>query len=170
MTNVLPLDAQKDLWRIHRSRFIAAGALVCLSLAIAAAAGLVPSFAALESQAPSPATVASAKTAAEDLKLLKKAQLEMSAAAPFLEKNSHPVEVLQKVIALRPKGVSIDGLKFSAGMPGQIVVEGAASREQLSAFKTALLSDTTFATVSVPVGALVGNDGSRYSITLTGSF
>ncbi len=170
MTNVLPLGAQKELWSTHRARFLAVFALVLLILSLVAALSLLPSFVALELNTQSAETSAEATTAAEGLRAMTKAQAQLAIVTPIVASTTTtPTVAVETALALRPKGVTVDRVRYVGGAQKQIVLAGAASREGLTAYRTALEADAMFTGVSVPVGALFGESG-RFSITLVGRF
>ncbi len=170
MANVLPLNAQKELWKTHRARFLAVWAIVAILLALAAGLLLVPSYVALVINSKPSESTAEATTAAEGLRNMTKAQLYVNATLPILAPTTtRPTAAIEKAIGLRPKGVTVDRVRYVGGSQKQIILQGAATRENLTAYRTALEADGLFTGVSVPVGALFGDSG-RYSVTLTGRF
>ncbi len=169
MTNVLPLPAQKSLWGMHRARFLIVLSLVLIVLAVLAFVALLPSFVALESNTLSAAELdKQGVSAADSLKSMQKSQLLLTTVSPLIYSTSTPTAAMTKIIELRPKGATIQKIRYS-GSSRTIQVAGSANREALTAYRTALESDGMFTTVSVPVGALVGSSG-QFSITLGGKF
>ena len=169
MSNVLPVPAQKSLWAMHRARFIIVLSLMLLSLAVFFGVALIPSFAALEINTLSADEVnAQGSGAAESLKSMMKSQALLTVVAPVISSTSSPSSALMKAIAVRPAGVTITQMRY-IGASKSIQLGGKATREQLTAYRTALETEGTFTTVSVPVAALVGSSG-QFSITLQGNF
>lgn len=154
---------------MHRARFLIILSLMLIALALFMLIALIPSFAALEANTLSAEEVnAKGGGVAEGLKGMMKSQALLSAVAPVVSATSSPSSAIEKAIALRPKGVTVDHIRY-IGSPKSIQLGGRATREQLTAYRTALENDGTFSTVSVPVAALVGSSG-QFSITLLGNF
>jgi hypothetical protein len=172
MTNVLPPDAQKKVWAMYRARFILVTALVLLGLAAASALTLVPSYVAIRMLA------ASAQDAApefsverSDVIALERSQHLINAALPLLSSTSSAMSVVEEAIRLRPTGVRISRVTFSAGAEeDRITLIGSGTRGQVSAYRDALTGSGLFSGVAVPVSALVGSNQGGFSIVLTGSF
>ncbi len=170
MTNVLPLEAQKELWRAHRARFLAVFSIAGIVLGFIAALALVPSFVALEMNTQSPDQSSEQSSTKEGMRALARAQAQIGIVLPILTATSSPVSVVEQAIAMRPKGVTVDRVRYTGGsQKQQIQLGGKASREALTAYRTALEASKLFSSVSVPVGALFGDTGT-FSITLTGTF
>lgn len=167
MTNVLPLDAQKKLWGIHRARFIIIFSLVLIALAVVALLALVPSFAALEANTLSEEEIsAQGTTAAENMRDMAKSQTLLTAVQPTIAATSSPMTMIGKVLALRPKGATVQRIKYS-DTARSVQIDGMASRDMLTTYRTALEKDGSFSSVSVPFTAVVGSSG-QYSITVIG--
>ena len=65
----------------------------------------------------------------------------------------------------------VDQITYTAGSPSSLMLVGSADTTGgISAYRAALAADAAFASVSVPVGALVGTEGGRFSVTLSGTF
>jgi hypothetical protein len=170
MANVLPLPAQKDLWSTHRARFVSAFAIVLIVLAGIAGLSLIPGAVAVEMSLHSATESPGGTTAAEGLRAMTKAQAQLSAVrSTILSTSTPPTEVIEQALSLRPKGVTIDRIRFVGGTQKQMIVSGRAAREGLTAYRDALEQETLFTSVTVPVGALFGDSGT-FSITLTGNF
>lgn len=169
MTNVLPLPAQQTLWSIHRARFLTVFALVLIALSVLAYVALLPSFVALETNTLSDAEMsAQGSSATESLKSMQKSQALLTAVAPIIYATTTPTFAMEKAIELRPKGATVSRIRY-IGSSHTIQLAGVASREALTAYRTALENDGLFTAVSVPVAALVGASG-QFSITLSGNF
>jgi hypothetical protein len=84
---------------------------------------------------------------------------------------SSPARTVADVVAKRPKGVTLSRIVYTAGTPATLELTGAATqREQVSAYRALLASDSRFASVSVPINALLGADNGNFTITMTGRF
>jgi hypothetical protein len=166
MTNLLPTLEQKKVWAGYRARFALALALVLFALALIAALALVPSYLALEIAAPpAPAAGASTTTPAQTTLDVSRAQTLLHILGPIGAATSSPTGAIAAAINDRPKGISITHLVFTA--PSQIDLVGNGTREAVSAYQTALQSDTRFAAVTVPVSSLVGSIDGHFTLTLT---
>ncbi len=154
---------------MHRARFVIVLSLMMIALAMFTFIALIPSFAALEVNTLSADEVnAQGSSAGESLKSMLRSQALLTAVAPIVRATSSPTSAIEKAIALRPKGVIVDHIRY-IGASKSIQLGGKATREQLSAYRAALETEGTFTTVSVPVAALVGSSG-LFSITLSGKF
>lgn len=169
MTNVLPPERQRDVWGTYRARFIFAGSAFGLALALLAYLSLLPSYLALRADERAVPPSGPGPGSSRDQADITRAQGLLAALKPAVDATTTPSEVLQSAIAHRPRGILVDHITYAS--PGTIVVSGVAqSRESISEYKKALLADPRFKSVSVPVGDLVGAEGGRFSITLSGNY
>ena len=153
---------------MYRARFFMVGSLVLSAVAGLALLTLIPAYLALAVVAPSTDVEHTLEgERIEDPTAIARAQALVTAIGPLLVATSSPTEVLSTAIGAKPSGVLIDRVSYRAG---QLVLSGSASRESIEAFRTALAVDTRFSSISIPVSALVGRDGNRFSITIAGSF
>jgi hypothetical protein len=84
---------------------------------------------------------------------------------------SSPARTVADVVAKRPKGVTLSRIVYTAGTPATLELTGAATqREQVSAYRALLASDSRFASVNVPINALLGADNGNFTITISGRF
>lgn len=154
---------------MHRARFIIVLSLMLISLALFFGIALIPSFAALEINTLSPDEVnAQGSSAADSMKDMLRSQALLNAVAPVISSTSSPSSAITKAIAVRPSGVTISQIRYISASRS-IQLGGKATREQLTAYRTALETEGTFTSVSVPVAALVGSSG-QFSVTLQGNF
>ena len=170
MANVLPLDAQKHVWRVFRSRFIVAVALAILGLSLFFALSLLPSYLAISLASQPVQDVQPSKGSPDDAASIARAQTLVTKLSPALFASSSVSAVIRSAIQDRPSGVVLSNITYTAGdstKAGEMIVVGDAPREKISEFRKALSADPYFKTVSVPVAALVGTDGGRFSMTLT---
>ena len=171
MTNILPVDTQKKVWRMYRSRFIIVLALVSLVLSTMAALALVPGYLVLLIAAPPVTKVVVPQDAAvvDDTAALSRAQGLVNALLPITISTTSPSEIITSALVSRPKGVVIEHVSYVSGKAGQITIAGSGNRDSISAYRDILGKSPYFTSVSVPVGALVSQDG-RFTISLSGSF
>lgn len=168
MANVLPITAQKKLWRMYRAHFIVALSGSLIVLALLTALLLVPSYLALRLAAPP--VVASDKVQAPadrgaDTIELARAQALLRALDPLLMATSSVVADISQALSERPAGVSIDHITYTADNR-QLTLSGTAAREKLNAYRDMLAGHERFSSVSVPVSALVGTGGGHFAITI----
>lgn len=172
MSNLLPHEAQRAIWRMYRARFLIAGSLLALAVAGLSALSLLPSYLALhggetESASTTPERIADA----QDHEAIVRVQSLLAALSPLVIATTTPSAAIAQVLSLRPPTITIDHIAYTEGEQGGIMIVGsAATREAISGYRQALASDTHFKTVSVPVADLAGAPGGRFSIGLTGDF
>ena len=160
--------------RFERARFILTGAVVALVCAGLAFILLLPGYFAtiLDAQQKVPGfTTVTPTQQADDNNAIAHTTALLSVLAPIAEASSTPTETIRDALTLLPAGVHIDQIIYHTGTPSSLMLSGAADmNSEINAYQTALSADLPFVSVSVPVGALVGTDGGRFSITLSGKF
>lgn len=161
MTNILPLEAQKKVWSMYRSRFLITASLVSLALSTLAALVLVPSFLALELAAPpiSDAVAHSRENTPTDIAIISRTQALAGALSPILAATSSPSQRIREALSAKPQGVSVTHITYTS-QPSMITLSGTASRDTISAFRDTLAKDPLFTNVSVPVDSLIGASNS----------
>ena len=179
MTNVLPKESLERVWTSYRSRVILVGSIVFLSVAILAHLALLPAYIALKieknSQDKQSAVVPEQSDANPQDKVdrsdILRAKTLLTGIAPVVSASSSPTEAIGIALSLRPKGVTLESINFISSQNSTITLIGYSSgREGINEYRGALSQDAHFKSVSVPVGALVGSEGGKFTITLTGSF
>ncbi len=178
MSNLLPKETLRFVWEGYRSRLILTGALVLVAAAALAFMELLPSYAAIkveersrEKQSSLPERPDTDPQAEAERKELMRAQALLARALPIVSAASAPSEVIKAALALRPPGVTVSKIFFVSGESGALTLTGnSAGREGVNQYREALSKEKYFRSVSVPVGALVGSEGSEFTITLTGDF
>jgi hypothetical protein len=171
MSNVLPQEARKRMWRMYRGRFIIAALLMLLGLALLSAIALVPSYFALMNGGNTPAQQdLPASSALLDRAAIAHTQTLITTLLPLLSSTSTNT-LINKALALRPSGLFIEHITASKGEPGTITLSGEASNiGAISAYQNTLRTDGDFIDASVPVGDLVGTGGGQFTLTLTANF
>lgn len=173
MSNVLPKDVQRAVWRVYRARFITAGSLVALVVAVFAGSALLPMYLALHA-GDTPTSAAAKALSAETQKdriEVGRAQLLIATLAPIATASTTPSQAIAAALSLRPAGVKVDAILYSAGAKKEIVLTGFSStREGVSAYQSALRTDPRFKTVVIPIGDLAGTKEGKFSATIVGSF
>lgn len=167
MANVLPIAAQKRVWRMYRARFIIVGSFVLLGLSAIGGVALLPSYLALEIAAPAPVATSAPRNDTVDPVAIARTQALLLQIGPVVSATSSPSTTITAALAARPAGLVVDSIGYTSEVPAKIVLGGTANRDQINAYRNALLATGRFSGVSVPVGALVGAEGGRFSITLT---
>ncbi len=157
---------------MYRSRLILVTSLVLLGLAAATALTLFPSYVALQIVTSSEAN---ANAAPEEDRTsafaLERSQFLIRELRPILGATSSPMSAVESALAVKPAGVRITRVIYMGGEgEGRVTLVGAASRDQVSAYKDALTNSGLYTSVSVPVGALVGSEGGGFSIVFSGAF
>ena len=158
---------------MYRARFIVAGSCVAIVAALFAGLALLPMYLALHSAEDLAAQSLPGKVSVtqDERQQIIRVQSLISTLGPFVFATTTPSEAIETALALRPKGVLVDHVQYSSGIPGEIMLVGSAStREGINTYRQALQSDPHFKTVSVPVGDLAGAKGGRFSVTLRGEF
>lgn len=176
MTNVLPQSRLQELSREARAKFMLTGSLVLATAAVAGIVALAPAFFVVYF---SRAANSGELNAALDTETQRREDQQAAARTrvllqevSMLEKRETPAsEAIAAAYALKPSGVTVGGVAYTKGDSGTITLVGVAkSRDEVSLYRDALSKDKRFATVSVPVSALVGALEGTFTITLTGRF
>lgn len=169
MANVLPLEAQKKIARVHRARFVLALSFGIGVLALMLALALVPSYLALSLAAPPDRESSKNRVAAADARTMAEAQALVSQLHAALSATSSPSNIVAAAVSVRPEGVRIVHVTYTSPQgekPAALQIVGNASREKIAAYRDALVANKKFVNVAVPVAALVGNSSGDFSITL----
>ena len=157
---------------MYRSRLVLVTAFMALGLAVAAGLTMVPGYVAIQVIAPASEIAAPARSVErEDALALDRSQLLVNEVLPLLSATSTPIDTVEDALRLRPSGVRISRVTYSAGEDeDRITLTGSGTRGQVSAYRDALTGSGLFTGVAVPVSALVGSDESGFSIVLAGKF
>ncbi len=174
MANVLPPQLKKIRAQEFNARLIRIAALGLIAAALATMLALVPSYLIVRMQMSSAFSTQATSTAGAALRSdLARSEILTIQFAALAAATSTP-QLLQRIFALRPSGMSIDSIDYVRGQksaPGSIVLNGiGGSRDAINTFRLALGKDPTFTNVVVPVGALVGSGDGSFSVTLNGIF
>ena len=174
MSNLLPREAQRTVWRTYRARFVAAGSLVALGTAFLSGIALLPMYVALHTN-DTPSTASSREIKTSEVQAARadvlRAQSLLTTLAPYALASTTPSDVIAVALKLRPKGISIDHIGYTMGAQGELMIVGLApTREAINLYRQALQADPHFKGVSIPIGDLAGTQGGRFSVTLLGDF
>ena len=173
MSNLLPIEAQKSMWSSERARFLIIASLVSLITSFICALAIAPAYVVLmfsgtTVSGPAQNTLTPSVVQA-DAAAIAEAQTYLS-LAPTVAKIASSTETLGAILAVRPRGVMVNHIVYSAGTPSTFLLSGLADgRENINAYRAILSSDPRYQSVSVPVSNLVGTDGS-FTVTVKGSF
>ena len=176
MSNVLPASARAKVMRIVRARFLMTGSLVFSAGAIVATLSLMPAYLSvviprMSLSGASPITGQERVQEESDRDIASRMRSLIAVLAPFSEVHPPVHDVIARVYAIRPSGIAIERIMYKAGSQGEITVVGTAlSRDHVNAYREALEGETIFASVSVPVAALVGASAGNFTVTLKGTF
>lgn len=172
MSNLLPKDARERLWSGYRARLLIAASLVALLAAALAMAALAPSYVVLVFGASRVGgTQSSAAASQSDIQAVAHTEAVLAVLAPLVSATSSPSQAVERALADRPAGITIDHVTYAAGSPSTIVLQGASvSPEAVGAYQKALQADPFFASVSVPLSDLAGTAGGDFTVTLSGAF
>ena len=151
-----------------RTRFMLVLAFALGISAAVAAAALVPAFLSVRlAQAAVHADQAGTANHADQAQL-SIAQMYTDALSPLLAATSTPSEILGVALGLKPSDINVTSMSYSKGT---LVLNGTSqTREGVSVYRDALQKSGRFATIAVPVAALVGVQEGRFTITLTGAY
>lgn len=168
MTNVLPPEAERTLWRMYRARYIIAGSSIALLAALLSVLSLLPSYLALHANEETASEQTERVASVKDQEDIRRAQGILTVLAPLVDATTTPSAAIARALSLRPAVVAIDHISYT---PGSLVLSGVSkSREGVGVYRKALATDPIFSSVVVPVGDLAGAQGGRFSITLSGTF
>jgi hypothetical protein len=175
MTNLLPQQSLGRARSFYRGHFILTGSLILTACGLFSLLALVPAYTILRAgHIPAEASGASPSQARIDeseRQSLDETRIVLLELKPVASSTVSFVGVLGDVLNVRPSGIAITNIIYTPGDPGTIVLSGtSASRDATSKYRTTLLDDPRFTSVSVPIGALAGVEGGHFTVTLTGAF
>ena len=179
MANILPKETLQAEWGRFKSRLFLVGALVLLCAAAISGLALLPAHVALQVEKNAAARPDAETTALpqadrqmrRERDEVMRAQALLDSVSPIISATSSPTESINAALSLRPSGVRVDRIAFAAGPNGEITISGISPRrDSINQYKEALAKSERFKNVSVPVGALVGTEDGKFTITLSGTF
>jgi hypothetical protein len=172
MSNLLPIPSIASARAAARNRIIAAAAALLLIAVIPPLCIAAVAYVALPSDAG--AVAPAARQEATDLAALDQSQRLMSQLTPMLVPERAPHNAVISVLSLAPAGVAVTGISYARDGTrlgeGTLTLSGVATASTIASYRDALLESKQFASVGVPVNALVGFDARPFTITLTGTF
>jgi hypothetical protein len=175
MSNLLPEKTLQGIRREYRERFILSGSSLAIGAAVFTALSLSPTFSVLFISRP--ATQAQANQLQQskmDSADITRAQTLLAQLAPVSTASSSVTNAIAAALTQRPAGVHIDDIVYNtgaAGSPATIALGGATdSRTGINKYRGNLQTVHSFTSVKLPVDDLVGAQGGRFTITLSGNF
>lgn len=170
MANLLPIEAQQNVWQRYLARFIVALALLLLAATLIFVLALLPSYLAIVSNTAAETTDTATQRSTTDVQAIARAQLLVSQLYPALTSEHTARTYVSAAVSAMPSGVTLTHVGYNAPVgttPATITLTGNATRERVAAFRDALVASPLFASASVPVSALVGSSAGQFSITVT---
>lgn len=171
MANLLPPSAARSVLRDTQVRFAVVVAAALAGLGLVAIVAIIPSYFLVMGGDAATTTAASSSQADDDATLSRALALveQLSPLAAATTKSS----AIATAIVLRPKGVRITAITYTAGAgrSGTIQLVGfAEARQDIETYRNTLQAAGPFSSVTVPVSALVGATSGEFTITLAGDF
>ena len=174
MANILPSETRRDIRRATLARLALALSMLMIICALLTYVIFLPSYIGLVSapHAASPsATSITKEQQTLDTAVVRHVNSLLTAIGPGIMASSTPVDIIESALAARPAGVHVVQIMYSNGTPSSLVLSGTSDTDTgINDYRAALAANPQFASVTVPVGALVGTDNGRFSITITGTF
>lgn len=159
------------MWIFYRTRFMIAGSIGLILVAIIALVSIAPSYILLIVNRPQIHEVESQKVTdtTDDRAVAQKTKALLSDLAPILEEDYLPTELIEKALAVKPQGILIDRIRYASGdgLPSIVIAGTTNVRGQAEQLRKALEGTQLFERVSIPVGDLVGANGNQFTVTLT---
>lgn len=172
MANILPPDAEKKMIELSRARYIIVSSTILIIVACIVAGALLPSYLVLHFNPGSiavPNTITDSEISADKQALIGSQSL-LNAFAPSVAVVT-PSDAIRVALSLRPQGIHVDHISYTAGKTGTLILQGYAdTTDAINAYRTVLLSSKHFTGVDVPVGVLIGSANGRFDVTLSGNF
>jgi len=180
MSNLLPTSAQKEALRFYRANIIIVGSLLFLAGAFVAFLSLLPAYVLIRAERMSLEEISERTASGITEDDFESERMEIARAQVLVTRfssiatSSPALAMLQEALEVRPRGVSVQDIRYTARegrKEGSIVISGTVvDRTSINAYREALVGNSNFESVSVPVGALAGSEVGQFSITLTGAF
>lgn len=171
MANVLPLEVKKKILQRLRSRYVLLLALTLILSALIASLALTPSliFVQVAQESLRSAADEIRASVAEDQAIQVRTLALLDTLTPLVNATTSPSKFVAAALGVRPQGLSITSITYAGGPRGTLVLSGTSkNRQAVNAYRDALEADGHFASVAVPVAALVGTQEGRFTVTLSG--
>jgi len=173
MANLLPPRAFKDVQGFYRSRFVFTGALVAIVCGVIALLALLPVYAMVRNPQtePNPQAASQLLPESSDREDLARTRLILKELQPIASSTVSVLSILEEIFVARPSGTIVSSVSFTRGEDGEIVIRGTSpSRDDINEYRETLAKNPRFTGVTVPIGVLAGTVGSRFTLTLKGTF
>ncbi len=174
MSNLLPENSRIELRTEYRARYVFAGSLLALGAAVFMALSMIPSYVVFSAALPKDQSSAASEETKKDFEDITRAQALVQQIAPTLVSTSTISRAIEAALLVRPQGAHVDTVSYAydnIAMTGAVTIGGLADgRGSINAYRTALQKNPTFTSVRLPVGDLIGTQGGRFTVTLTGNF
>lgn len=174
MANILPPKAQKEARGFYQSRFVTVGSLVAIVCGVIGLAALLPVYAMVRDTRGDTGTQSAAAQPlpeSSDREDLARTRLILKELSPYASSTTSSLTMLGEIFGARPAGTIITSISLKRGLEGELSLSGSTlSRDDINAFREALIKNPRFTSVTVPIGVLAGTAGSRFTITLKGKF
>ncbi len=174
MGNLLPPRELKHVRSHFRDRFLLVGSLAAIVCGISVLLALLPVYAMVRGasvEQDSPPVVTGVFSESEEREGLARARLILRDLGEVASTTTSLLEVLEEVFTARSPGIVITNVSLVRGEEGVIVLGGtSSSRDDISAYRDALVENSRFKSVMVPISVLAGTAGNRFTITITGTF
>ena len=154
-----------------RGRFIFVASVLLIAAAAISALALLPGYIVLYMTIPEKPAVSTAEQQNQlDLADMSTAQMLVQYYAPLIRATS-TTQVLLSVLDARTNSIRIDHVEYVAGTPAIFILSGVAdNRAGINSYREVLIKSNNFKSVTVPVGDLIGSQGGRFKITVSGEF
>lgn len=173
MANLLTKASEKRLRRAQRARLLLLLAYSVFGVSLGIVCALVPASIALYYGTRSASdTVGAAPPTAQDRAAYQEVREIVFALKPLAAATTTPTEAILSALTLKPSSISIDHISYQAGgAVGTIALSGVSLEPSaLNAYRAAISADPHVVNASVPVGALIGADNGRFTMTIMGRF
>ncbi|PIR82498.1 hypothetical protein COU20_01695 [Candidatus Kaiserbacteria bacterium CG10_big_fil_rev_8_21_14_0_10_59_10] len=174
MANILREEDRARIDRALRVRFVIVGALALALAGALSTLALIPAyiqthalFASLERAAEEDAAQR-AEGGREEAEELRRAKRLAESVRDVSARHRRLVSLLDAVLDERPAAVAVTGIQYDIRSGGTITLSGSSSdRNTVNEYRQRLMQSGFFEDVSVPVAALLGTAGGRFTMTLT---
>lgn len=173
MSNLLPENSRTELRQEYRARYVFAGSLLAIGAAVFMSLSMLPSYVAFSSSLPKGQNTTASDETKKDFADITRAQSLVQQLAPTMVSTSTISRAIQSALAVRSRGAHVDNISYMRDplASGVVTIGGLADgRVSINEYRTALQKVPSFTSVRLPVGDLIGSQGGRFTVTLTGNF
>lgn len=173
MSNLLPENSRVELRAEYRARYVFAGSLLAIGAALFMVLSMLPSYVVFSSSLPKEQNAENSDELKKDLADIMLAQALVQQLGSTVASTSTISSAIETALAARPQGAHVDTISYSYDREaaGVVVLGGLAdNRSSINGYRTTLQKIPLFTSVKLPVGDLIGSQGGRFTVTLTGNF